>query len=119
MGTVRKVVGSLAILRTEAGPDRYLYQGAVIGDGFTEDSVEHAISVGLVAEVEVSDPEEAEAAAAELPAESWNNDRIDEWAAAQQPPIVFSNPDDASKPPTKKHRLAQVTAELEARSAQQ
>lgn len=119
MATVRKVVGSLAILRTEAGPDRYLYQGAVIGDGFTEESVEHAISVGLVAEVEVDDPDVDEAPAAELPAESWNNDHIDAWAAAQEPPIVFTNPEDASKAPTKKHRLAQVTAELEARAGQQ
>ena len=115
MGTVRKVVGSLAILRTVAGPDRYLYQGAIIGEGFTEESVEHAIGVGLVAEVEVPDGEGNEAAAAELPAESWNNERIDAWAAEQVPPIVFVNPDDAAKPPTKKHRLEQVTAELEAR----
>jgi len=106
-----QVTGAAVVLRTEDGSERYLYQGALVRDGFKAESIEHALSVGLLSEFE----EVAESDPVELPAESWNNDRIDEWAAAQEPPIVFVNPVDGAKPPTKKHRLAQITAELEAR----
>lgn len=47
-----KVVGAAVVLTREVGGDAYLYEGAPVGDGFTEASVAHAIEIGLVAEVE-------------------------------------------------------------------
>jgi hypothetical protein len=123
MGTALKVVGSLAILRTEAGPDRYLYNGALVGDGFTKESVEHAISVGLVAAVEVDGVEDGEASgstsqAEEAPSKSWNHDRIDAWAGEQDPPIVFT-PNTDGKDLTKEQKLEQIAAAVADRSNQQ
>lgn len=116
MATAHRVVGSLAILRTKAGPDRYLYQGATLGDGFTDESIQHAISVGLVEEIEVPDeePEATGAAAEEKPSKAWNHAQFDAWAAKQDPPIEFVNAD-PSKELTKEQKLEQIDAALNAR----
>ena len=46
------VTGAAVVLRTKDKAERYLYRGAVIPDGvFTEDSIKHAISVGLIEKV--------------------------------------------------------------------
>lgn len=46
------VVGPAVVLRTKSGSSHYAYQGAQIdADAFTEESVEHATSLGLIAEV--------------------------------------------------------------------
>lgn len=43
------VIGAAVVLRTKDGGERYLYRGAVIPPGiFTDDSVKHAVSVGLI-----------------------------------------------------------------------
>lgn len=44
-----RVVGAAVVLRTKDKAERYLYRGAVVPDGvFTEDSIKHALSVGLI-----------------------------------------------------------------------
>jgi hypothetical protein len=48
-----KVTGAAAVLRTVDGSERYLYRGATFPLGvFKEDSVEHAVAVGLVQSAE-------------------------------------------------------------------
>lgn len=43
------VTGAAVVLRTKDKAERYLYRGAEVPDGvFTEDSVKHALSVGLI-----------------------------------------------------------------------
>jgi hypothetical protein len=54
------VTGPAVVLGLEAGGERYLYRDALIGDGFTEESVKRAIANGLVSEVEVVEVEEPE-----------------------------------------------------------
>lgn len=114
-----RVIGAVAVVRGQNKSERYLYRDAVFeDDGLDAANLQHLQGVGLIEEL----PAESDAGdntSVELPAESWNNERIDEWAAKQDPPIVFVNPDDATKAPTKKHRLAQIAVELDARKAQQ
>ncbi len=53
-----EVIGGAVVLRTTAGSSQYLYKGAPFdASAFTEQSVEHALSSGLVAEVEVDEVE--------------------------------------------------------------
>ena len=43
------VTGAAVVLATKDKAERYLYRGALVPDGvFTEDSIKHAISVGLI-----------------------------------------------------------------------
>ena len=59
-----KVTGAAVVLRTKSGSERYLYGGAsVIADEFTEDSVKHAKSIGLIGEVDVITSDDAQQAA--------------------------------------------------------
>lgn len=47
-----EVVGGAVVLRTKAGSSQYIYRGGVFdADAFTGASVEHAVSLGLVAEI--------------------------------------------------------------------
>ncbi|MFE9232048.1 hypothetical protein [Cellulosimicrobium funkei] len=47
-----KVTGAAVVLRTADKAERYLYRGAIVPDGaFTEDSIKHALSVGLIEKV--------------------------------------------------------------------
>lgn len=46
------VTGPVAVLPTKDGSERYMYRGALIGDGFTAEGIKHALSVGLIAPVE-------------------------------------------------------------------
>lgn len=45
------VCGAAVVLRTADGAERYLYRGApVVGGVFSDESIQHAISVGLIEE---------------------------------------------------------------------
>ncbi len=48
MAPTRVVSGPVAVLPLKSGGERYVFRGAPVGDEFTEDGVQHAISVGLV-----------------------------------------------------------------------
>lgn len=50
--TTYLVNGAAVVLPTADGSEKYLYRGALIGDGFTEAGIAHAISIGLIEEVE-------------------------------------------------------------------
>lgn len=45
-----QVVGPVAVLPLKSGGERYVYRGTPVGDEFTDEGIEHAKSVGLVAE---------------------------------------------------------------------
>ncbi|WHP18832.1 hypothetical protein [Cellulomonas sp. ES6] len=43
------VTGAAVVLRTKDKAERYLYRGAVVPDGvFTDESIKHALAVGLI-----------------------------------------------------------------------
>jgi len=42
------VVGAVAVLPTEGGSERYLYRGAHIGEGYTDEGIKHALGLGLI-----------------------------------------------------------------------
>ena len=47
-----RVIGAAVVLRTKDKAERYLYRGAVVPDGvFADDSIKHALSVGLIEKV--------------------------------------------------------------------
>lgn len=47
------VTGAAVVLRTDDGFERYLYRGAIVdGAAFSQSSIDHAISNGLIAETE-------------------------------------------------------------------
>ena len=47
------VTGAAVVLRTDDGFERYLYRGAIVdGVAFSQSSIDHAISNGLIAETE-------------------------------------------------------------------
>ncbi|MCC4250780.1 hypothetical protein [Microbacterium testaceum] len=102
-----EVVGGAVVLRTKAGSSAYIYKGGVFNaDLFTEASVEHAISVGLVAEIARS----AEVVEIEGPDESWTHERIDAFAEEWGIEI----PSDGKKD----EKLAAIAAEIEKRTAE-
>lgn len=57
------VTGAAVVLPVEGGSERYLYRGASVGSGFTEDGIKHALALKLIAVVKA--PTAAEKAAAE------------------------------------------------------
>lgn len=72
-----KVVGGAVVLRLKSGSERYLYRGdIVLREGFDDDSLEHAIGLGLLAEVK------APAVAVEAPDKDAEKD-ADASAAAE------------------------------------
>ena len=84
-----RVTGAAAVLVTADGSERYLYRGAVVPAGFTDESIKHAISAGLVTREEVAPSAEevaAEAAAAQakVDAEAKAKADADAKAAAAQ-----------------------------------
>jgi hypothetical protein len=42
------VTGAAVVLPIEGGSERYLYRGALISTGYTEEGIKHALSVGLI-----------------------------------------------------------------------
>lgn len=46
------VTGPAVVLPTDDGSERYLYRGAIIGNGFTKAGLKHALELGLIDEVE-------------------------------------------------------------------
>lgn len=80
-----EVIGGAVVLRTTAGSAQYLYKGALLDpEAYTEGSVEHAVSVGLIVPVEVVDIE-AELFEAELLAEAARVAEADRLAALTPP----------------------------------
>ena len=78
------VTGAAVVLPVEGGSERYLYRGAPIGSGYTEDGIKHALALGLIAVVKAPSAAEKsadkKAAAAEVAAE----EAISEKAAADE-----------------------------------
>lgn len=74
-----EVTAAAVVLRTKAGSSQYIYQGASVdADAFSEESVAHAVSMGLIAEAEIA---EAEVVEIELPKATDSHDEIDAFAA--------------------------------------
>jgi hypothetical protein len=57
------VTGAAVVLPTSGGSERYLYRGALVGDGFTTEGIKHALAVGLIEKIKA--PTAAEKSAAE------------------------------------------------------
>jgi hypothetical protein len=112
--TARVVAASVQV--TVGGRVHHCARGTDLPDGVETETVERLVAKGLVELVEDKqtddDPE-----ATEEPSESWNHERIDGWAAEQEPPIELVNPD-PNKQFTKKHKLEQIAAALAARAQQ-
>jgi hypothetical protein len=47
------VTGPVAVLPTDDGSERYLYRGALVGEGFTDAGIKHATELGLIKAVVV------------------------------------------------------------------
>lgn len=59
-----KVIGAAVVLRVRGGGERYLYRGSPVPENvYLAESVKHAVSVGLLAEVPDEKPEEDDKAA--------------------------------------------------------
>lgn len=115
-----KVVGPAVVLKLVSGGERYLYEAAVLStEGFEDASLKHAHENGLIefVELKAATPASSDSGEDEAPSKSWNHDRIDAWAAAQEPPIEFTEVE-AGKAPTKDQKLEQIAAEVAKRSAQ-
>lgn len=81
-----KVTAAAVVLPTKDGSERYLYRGApILGEAFTEDGIKHAVSVGLITEVE--EPAEKAPETVEIPvgepSEDWTGKQLDAYAAAK------------------------------------
>lgn len=71
---VYKVVGACAVVRTPDGSAHYLYKNARFdAETVTAESVEHLVSVGLIAKVE--DPADDQ-----VPTEKWTSKELDAYA---------------------------------------
>lgn len=105
MTVTHEVIGAAVVVTGKSGGPLYLYKGQTFdADAFTEQSVAHALSIDLIREVEVVEATEPEEKVEE-PNESWNHARIDDWAAAQDPVVVFTGEN-----PTKAQKLEQIAA---------
>lgn len=96
-----------------------LDKGDIVPEGVDSATVERLAARGFIESFEGGEAEGEETPAAELPSKSWNHERLDGWAAEQDPPVVFVPNEDASKALTKEQKLEQIAAELEKRSNQQ
>lgn len=73
----RTVKGPAVVLQLKGGGERYLYRGAIVGDAYLASSVQHAVTLGLVSEVEVPDAAEvAQAEAERVAAEQAEAERV-------------------------------------------
>jgi hypothetical protein len=63
------VTAAAVVLPTADKSERYLYRGAVVGEGFTPEGIKHALALGLIEKAKVATPTAAEKAAAEKAAE--------------------------------------------------
>ena len=54
------VTGLAVVLKTVSGGEQYLYRDALVGEGFTKESVKRAIDNGLVSEVDAPEVEASE-----------------------------------------------------------
>jgi hypothetical protein len=103
---------------TVGGRVHHCARGTDLPGGVETETIERLVAKGLVEQVEDQATEDdSDEQSEEQPSESWNHERIDEWAAAQEPPIELVNPD-PSKQFTKKHKLEQLDAALAARAQQ-
>lgn len=101
------VTGPVVVLPTEDKNERYLYRGAHIEGGFTEAGIKHALGLGLIEKAPKGEDTSAGSTSDELPSDSWNHERIDAWAAAQSPALVFEGEN-----LTKAQKLEQIAARL-------
>ena len=54
---IYRVTGAAVVLALRGGSERYLYRGAIVArDAYLAASIDHAVSVGLLAEVEPVEP---------------------------------------------------------------
>lgn len=108
------VVAPLVIAKTETG-DRYLYEGATVPADVDAAEVERLVEGGFIHKGElVADEKPAaddKSKADEAPVKSWNHDRLNAWAAEQDPPIVFEDPE-----ATKEQKLQVISAALAERN---
>ncbi|MBB2956974.1 hypothetical protein [Pseudoclavibacter helvolus] len=99
------VSGAAVVLVTKDASERYLYRGAPIPlEAFTDESVEHAISVGLVEEVydePTEDQAAAEQAAADAQAAAVEQAATDAAAAEAPTPAAKASPASKSAPGSK------------------
>lgn len=70
MAVVRTVKGPAVVLSLKGGGERYLYKNAPVGSAYLESSVQHAVELGLVSEIDVPTPEEVAAADAAAAADA-------------------------------------------------
>ena len=59
------VTGAAVVLPLDGGSERYLYRGAPIGSGYTEDGIKHALALGLIAVVKAAEKSADKKAAAD------------------------------------------------------
>lgn len=125
MGARYEVTGAAVVLPTTDGSERYLYRGGIVGDGYTEEGLKHALDNGLITEIasadelaaiaELAEQERAEQAAAEVAAfdakvqaaaeqlvadrdRQAEADRVKAEQAGQQPPAQGQQKSGQQKP---------------------
>lgn len=95
------VSGAAVVLATKSKSERYLYRGApVIADEFDDESVKHAIAVGLVSEV-YDEPTEDQVAAEKAAADAKvaaEKKAADDKAAAEKAAADKAEADKAASP---------------------
>lgn len=77
-----RVIGGAVVLPTKDGSERYLYTGAPVDeDAFTEAGIQHAVSVGLIAETDAPASAEAVVLPEGAPTERWTVPQLKKFAA--------------------------------------
>ena len=87
---IYRVTGAAVVLGLRGGSERYLYRGAIVArDAYLAASIEHAVSVGLLVEVEPVEP----AAVVVEPAEA----AVESAAVVAEPAETTDEPSAAKK----------------------
>ncbi len=77
------VKGPAVVLPLKGGSERYLYKGAPVGAGFTEEGIQHALSLGLIVKVETPEVEttkDAEKLPGGDPSAKWTVPQLEQFA---------------------------------------
>lgn len=72
------VVGPAVVLPTDSGSERYLYKGAVVGEGFTDAGIKHALGLKLIEKVKSDEVEIPEGD----PTDKWTVPQLKAYATA-------------------------------------
>lgn len=88
------VTGPAVVLPVDDGGERYLYKGAVVGAGFTEAGIKHALGLKLVEKVKSDE--------VEIP----DGDPSEKWTAAQLKAYAVKNTVDLGEAKNKDEILA-------------